>query len=176
MVDNSWLSRDCQSNSGCQGYSDRGVEEYRWLTIPGCPGIVRVTLVRPYCAFVCTYICPYCEYRHAHVCIQCVCYAVYVYVHTYLLYNPYVCTYISIFSLYCTYVHTYCTYVMCVHTLCMYLHMYVCTYVGVCVEGVWKGAKMSGLTLQCVCVHTYVCTCVCMCTVFTLSMNIVVLL
>ena len=44
-ADNPWLSRDCRSNSGCQGYSDRGVEEYRWLTIPGCPGIVRVTLV-----------------------------------------------------------------------------------------------------------------------------------
>ena len=24
MADNPWLSGDCQSNSGCQGYSDRG--------------------------------------------------------------------------------------------------------------------------------------------------------
>ena len=45
MADNPWLSGDCQSYSGCQGYSDRRVEgECKWLTIPGCPGIVRVTL------------------------------------------------------------------------------------------------------------------------------------
>ena len=38
------LSGDCQSNSDCQGYSDRGVTEYAWLMICGCPGFFRVTL------------------------------------------------------------------------------------------------------------------------------------
>ena len=44
MADDLWLSRVFQSNSDCQGYSDRGAIEYVWLTIRGCPGIVRVTL------------------------------------------------------------------------------------------------------------------------------------
>ena len=37
MPDDSRLSRDCQSISDGQGYSDRGTIQYAWLTIRGCP-------------------------------------------------------------------------------------------------------------------------------------------
>ena len=42
MADGPWLSRDSQSTSDDQGYSDKEVLEYAWLTVRGCPGIVRV--------------------------------------------------------------------------------------------------------------------------------------
>ena len=39
-----WLIGDCQSNSDCQRYFDQGLKEYAWLTIHGCLGIIIVTL------------------------------------------------------------------------------------------------------------------------------------
>ena len=44
MADDPWLTGDCQSIPDSQGYSDKGTIQYVWLTICGCPGIVRVSL------------------------------------------------------------------------------------------------------------------------------------